>query len=104
MKQHINSSQLKEADFETIKKLGEMSKVISYPRTKKEWEKYSKKEYLTMYISLLEFLNIGQMIQILWEKKVPLTYHLHFNGSDQKTEYFESLCDELWKEVKAVVL
>ena len=103
MKQHINSSQLKEVDFKTVKKLGEMSKVIGYPRTEKEWDINNKKEYLTMYMSLLEFLNIGKMIQILWEKKAHVIYHLHFNGSDEKTDEFESLCDELWKEVKAVI-
>ena len=103
MKQHINSNQLKELSFEQVNTLGRLSGLISYPRTQEEWAKYKEKEHLTMYISLLEFLNIGQLIQILHERKVQLTYALVFNGTEKATFFFENLCDELWEDVKLVI-
>jgi hypothetical protein len=53
---------------------------------------------------LSERITIGKMMELLWENKVPLTYTLVFNGTDERTHHFEDLCDELWKEIKNILM
>jgi hypothetical protein len=99
MKQHISSSQLKELSFEQVRYLGERTNVISYPRTQDEWEESKEKEYLTMYITLLERLNIGFLIEILKSRKP--------TGIGKALDYMifdgKEMCDVLWDEVKSVL-
>lgn len=106
MKQSIDSKQLKELSFRQVKKLGEMSGLVSYPRTEEEWEERQTREHLTMYISLMQWINIGRMIEILGIRLVSCVQHInpvwvvHFNAK----EYIAvELCDALWEAVKEIL-
>jgi hypothetical protein len=122
MKQHIDDNQLKELKFEQVNKLGKLSGLISYPMTKQEWKRNKKKEHLTMYISLLQWCNIGQMIEILInnaEHKEDEAYPALFFENPNETDfddrllhiglYWEGrrkgieLCDALFEAVKQVL-
>lgn len=68
MKQYINDKQFKSLTFEQLLKFIKLSKcnLISIPQNKIEWDnKRSKERYLTEYISLIQYFNIGKMIDII---------------------------------------
>ena len=118
MKQHIDSIQLKELSFEQVNKLGKMSGLVSYPWTNEEWEKNIQAEHLTMYISLLEWINIGRMIEILSSESMILyirNTEIDTEVKDEKSSVIlenifyskkfdsDELCDSLWGAVKYVL-
>jgi hypothetical protein len=116
MKQYIDSKQLKELTFEQVNKLGKMSGLYGIPSTEQEWEKNKQKEHLTMYISLLQWCNIGQMIELL-EKNVGIDYIKPIICKDVITkvecwdvcmsnDYYgkgKELCDALFEAVKQIL-
>jgi len=109
MKQYINSKQLKELipdQFRNLCKL--VGDKYHYDHTDEQINKHFQKEYLTMYISILERTNIGRMIEILDKD-----YVLEMTTSEIKIwlrgdirtskSYKKELCDSLWEAVKLIL-
>jgi len=101
MKQYINSKQLKQLNPDQFRNLCKLiGDKYHYDNTDEQINKNFQKEYLTMYISILEKTNIGRMIEIL-TKHDYVAFGDHyidfdwFEGSKTKC-----LCDALWEAVK----
>jgi len=115
VKQHINSEQLKELTFEQINMLGKVSGLLSYPQTEEEWLRNKEKQTLTMYISLLKWINIGNMIEMLkedlykiaheWIDGVGKVWELELVGIYGESRYIhkEELTDVLWEAVRELI-
>lgn len=113
MKQHISEEQLRELNFKNVRSLGEYSGLISYPRTEEEWDRRKLIGYLTMYTSLIQYINIGRMIEILELIRPTLHINKTLKQGIMKTDRYEvfqqglgtfcgeTLCDALWEAVKA---
>lgn len=119
MKQSIESEQLKELTPNQFRKLCVLvGDKYYYNSSDEQVLKSFQKESLTMYISILQKTNIGQMIEILCntdfgfprigliESRIRseyiVTYVTCLNGSKYHGKSFESdnLCDALWMTVK----
>jgi hypothetical protein len=118
MKQYINSSQLKELLPDQFRRLCKLIGNNYYSQdTDEQIINSFKKEYLTMYLSILEQTNIGKIIEILDDKyeveisKDVFTSKECWNVSLFHKEEFifykefikEELVDALWEAVKEII-
>jgi len=112
MKQYINSKQLKELTPDKFRNLCKLAgDKYYYDSTDEQINKAFQNEYLTMYISILEKTNIGQMIEILYSCDIDIMSNYYKENEWTITFYKDEhyifrnvkLCDALWEAVKEIL-
>lgn len=108
MKQYIDSDQLRELTPNQFRKLcGLIGDIYHVTNSDERILESFKRPVLTMYISILQKTNIGQMMEILLISAVgsctclDCTKRIFLNL--RQYESHENLCDVLWNEVKCIL-